>query len=73
MYTQIHQNYHHIETSQLIYFGNQLTGFYMMETLAFNELTENYVIVQRLQIPHIMFQETVTFQHRNNCSESLFS
>ena len=45
----------------------------MMETLAFNELSENYVIVQRLQIPHIMFQETVTFQHRNNCSESLFS
>ena len=45
----------------------------MMETLAFNELTENYVIVQRLQIHHIMFQETVTFQHRNNCSESVFS
>ena len=27
-----------IETSQLICFSNQLTGFYMMTTLAFNEL-----------------------------------
>ena len=30
---------HHIETSQLIYPANQLTGFYMMTTLAFNGLT----------------------------------
>ena len=29
---------HHIETNQLICSANQLTGFYMMETLAFNEL-----------------------------------
>ena len=27
-----------METSQLICFENQLTGFYMMPTLAFNEL-----------------------------------
>ena len=27
-----------IETSQLIYRANQLTGFYMIATLAFNEL-----------------------------------
>ena len=27
------QNYHHIETSQLIYTANQLTGFYMVATL----------------------------------------
>ena len=34
-----HQNYHHIETSQLIYRANQLTVFYMMATLVLNELT----------------------------------
>ena len=32
------QSCHHIETSQLICFANQLTRFYMMATLAFNEL-----------------------------------
>ena len=33
------QNWHHIETSQLICSPNQLTVFYMMATLAFIELT----------------------------------
>ena len=33
------QRCHHIETSQLICRTNQLTGFYMMATLAFNNLT----------------------------------
>ena len=37
------QNCHHIETSQLICSGNQLTGFYMMVTLAFNVLVKNFV------------------------------
>ena len=32
------QSCHHIENSQLIYSANQLTGFYVMATLAFNEL-----------------------------------
>ena len=32
------QSCHHIETNQLICSANQLTGFYMMETLAFNGL-----------------------------------
>ena len=32
------QSCHHIETSQLICKANQLTGFYMMATYAFNEL-----------------------------------
>ena len=32
------QSYYYIETSQLIWRANQLTGFYMMATLAFNEL-----------------------------------
>ena len=32
------QSWHHIETSQLICRANQLTGFYMMPTLTFNEL-----------------------------------
>ena len=31
---------HHIETSQLICPANQLTGFYMMGTLAVKELTD---------------------------------
>ena len=30
----------HIETSQLICTANQLTGFYMRATLAFNELMQ---------------------------------
>ena len=34
------QSCHHIESSQLICRANQLTGFYMMVTLAFNELTK---------------------------------
>ena len=32
------QSYHHIETSQLICSADQLTGFYIMTALAFNEL-----------------------------------
>ena len=32
------QSCHHIETSQLICRANQLTGFYMVATLALNEL-----------------------------------
>ena len=32
------QSCHHVETSQLISRANQLAGFYMMVTLAFNEL-----------------------------------
>ena len=32
------QSCHHIETSQLICSANQLTGFYMIAILAFNEL-----------------------------------
>ena len=32
------QSCHHIETSQLTCSANQLTGFYMMTTLGFNEL-----------------------------------
>ena len=32
------QSCHYMETSQLICYANQLTGFYMMATLAFNEI-----------------------------------
>ena len=35
------QSCHHIETSQLICSANQLTGFNMMLTLAFNELSKS--------------------------------
>ena len=34
------QSCHHIETSQLICREKQLTGFYIMATLAFNELNK---------------------------------
>ena len=36
-----HQSCDHVETSQLI--ANQLTGFYMTATLAFNELSKSYL------------------------------
>ena len=32
------QDYHHIETSQLVFSANQLTDFYIMATLALNGL-----------------------------------
>ena len=38
---QTPQSCHHIETSQLIYRSNQLTGFCMVITLAFNELSNS--------------------------------
>ena len=38
----------HIETSQLIYRANQLTGFYTMATLALNELIISMFIVRLL-------------------------
>ena len=43
---------HHIETSQLTCSANQLTGFYMMVTLVFNELIMilNFVFKSRLII-----------------------
>ena len=36
------QSLHHIETSELISSGNQLTGFYMMATLVLNEFNTNF-------------------------------
>ena len=41
-----HQSCYHRETSQLTCSANQLTGFYMMATLAFNEL----VMLQKLNV-----------------------
>ena len=44
-----HQICHHIETSQLICKASQLTGFYMMATLAFNELMgSNHLFDQKI-------------------------
>ena len=37
------QSCHHIKTSQLICRANQLTGFYMIATLAFNELSKFFM------------------------------
>ena len=39
------QSCHDIETRQLICFANQLTGFYMMGTLVFNELNRYYLLI----------------------------
>ena len=36
------QSWHRIETSQLICSTNQLTGFYMMATMVFNELRDAF-------------------------------
>ena len=41
---------HHTETSQLICKANQLTGFYMIATLAFNELIHQFNLVIVLAI-----------------------
>ena len=40
------QSCYHIETSQLICPTNQVTGFYMMATLAFNELKESFDVIK---------------------------
>ena len=39
---------HHIESSQLICRASQLIGFYMMATLAFNELIHGIKVIQLL-------------------------
>ena len=41
------QSCHHTETSQLIRYENELTGFYIMETLAFNELRLIWVVFHK--------------------------
>ena len=38
------KSWHYLETNQLICGANQLSGFFMMTTLAFNELNEMLVI-----------------------------
>ena len=43
--TDEHQNCYHIETCQSICSANQLTGFYLMTILAFNELSSCITIV----------------------------
>ena len=46
------QSCHHTETSQLICSANQLTGFYMMATSAFNELKRFYMMCFLLDTLH---------------------
>ena len=48
------QSRHHIETSQSICSANQLTGFYMMAALVFNEL-----------ILEVKFGDNILFQIKN--------
>ena len=50
------QSCHLIETSQLICSANQLTGFYMIATLVFNEL--NIVVLQRHRTLPKIYDET---------------
>ena len=47
-----HQSCHHIETSQLICRINQLTGFYRMATLGFNELKQ-FSLVKKIYFSKI--------------------
>ena len=42
------QSCHHIETSQLICSANQLIGFYMMATLAFNDLNIIHIVNEKV-------------------------
>ena len=67
----------HIETSQLICTANQLTGFYMMATLAFNGLTLNER--KRIDLPiHLLithaiccFGHELSKQNMHTCKPSL--
>ena len=61
------QSYHHTETSQLICSANQLTGFYMMATLALNELI--YADVATETVFRILIQSKVSMQ-RNEISKT---
>ena len=62
------QSCHHIETSQLIPKANQLTGFYMMATLALNELklftNFPYLQIMTKKIKHVFLQITANFPYR---------
>ena len=49
----------HIETSQLIYCANQLTGFYMRATLALNGLKANLPMQMQLHNLHILKKESL--------------
>ena len=46
---------HHIETSQLICWANQLTGFYMMTTITFNELTTSILNVNMCNFYNLLY------------------
>ena len=50
----------HIETSQLICSANQLTGFYMRETLTFNELNEQNEVHRFTNPPLVTSLPTIT-------------
>ena len=45
------QYYHDIETNQLIYHLNQMSGFQMMTTLVFDGLTKQKPLVKVIQRP----------------------
>ena len=48
-----------METSQLICFANHLTGFYMMATLAFNELIKQLRALCKFTILNVKVKKTV--------------
>ena len=43
-FNSLNDSCHYTEASQLISRPNQLNGFYVMATLAFNELTKPYLL-----------------------------
>ena len=45
----------YIETSQLICFANQLTGFYMIKTLAFNEFNTP-IYLQNIHYLYVVYE-----------------
>ena len=53
------QSCHHIDPRQLICFANQLTGFYIMGTLVFNELNRYYLLICEV-LSHMNLLETPT-------------
>ena len=56
----------HIETSQLICRANELTGFYMMATLAFNELMLINPVNNQWS-PHRETNQLICSENQLNC------
>ena len=70
--TFLRQSFDHIGTSHLIYEANELTGFYMMAILEFNELDISIVFQSNFSaVCKSMIKATFSFLV--NFNEKLFS